>query len=342
MKLNQSKLFKKLILGAIALVAACILPYLTKTDYTVQIFVIMLLYATWATAWNIIGGYAGQLALGNGLYIGIGAYVTAVCFKYLNISPWLGMFIAGLISGLLSTIVSFPCFKLHGIYYALSTACMLQVGRTILIEESVIFGFKTGAAMGIKLPWYGNFIDMQFDAKVGYYYVALGLLLFCLLISYLIQKSKMGYYLQAINTNQMAASSLGVNVMMYKLYAQFISSFLTAMGGGVYCMLLQFVEPNTVLAYQLSTTIVLLVVVGGRGTLIGPVVGAFMMVPIDQVLRAKLGGSIAGLSTVIYGVVLMLVVMFLPEGVWAYLARFFRRIGVKLGGKPRKEAESNE
>lgn len=334
------KNLKKVLLALILAAAAIYLPNLASTDYVVQIFVVMLLYATWATAWNIIGGYAGQLALGNGLYIGIGAYVTAVCFKYLNMSPWLGMMVAGLIAGVLSTIISFPCFKLHGIYYALSTACFLQVGRMILIEEDTILGFKTGAAIGMKLPWYGTFIDMQFASKSGYYYVALGLLAFCLLVSWFITKSRMGYYLQAINTNQMAASSLGVNVMKYKLYAQFITSFLTAMGGGVYCMLLQFVEPNTVLAYQLSTTIVLLVVVGGRGTLWGPVVGAFMMVPIDQVLRAKLGGSIAGLSTVIYGVILMLVVMFLPEGVWAYIARFFKSLGKKSdgSGKEKKEA----
>ena len=165
--------------------------------------------------------------------------------------------------------------------------------------------------------------------------MALALLIFCLLVSAAIKKSKMGYYLQAINTNQMAASSLGVNVMLYKLYAQFISAFLTGMGGAVYCALLQFVEPNTVLAYQLSTTIVLLVVVGGRGTLLGPVFGAFLMVPIDQVLRAKLGGSIAGLSTIIYGVILMIVVMFLPEG--AYIEKFIKTLAKK--GKRAAEAE---
>ena len=311
---------------------ACI-PLFVKMGYALQIFVVTLLYASWASAWNIIGGYAGQLALGNGLYIGIGAYVMAALYKFDGITPWVGMLIAGLFAGVLSVIVNFPCFRLRGIYYALSTACFLQVGRTIMIEEEYILGHKTGGAMGIKLSWVGGVINMQFQKMYGYYYLALGLLVTCILVSRLCERSRMGYYLRAINTNQGAAASLGVNVMKYKMYAQFISAFLTAVGGAIYAALLQFVEPNTVLAYNLSTMIVLLVVVGGRGTLWGPVVGAFLMVPMDQILRAKLGGQIAGLSTIIYGLVLMFVVMFLPNGVYHYVAKGVSALMDKINGK---------
>ena len=312
-------------------VLACV-PLYVKMGYTLQIFVITFLYASWASSWNVIGGYAGQLALGNGLYIGIGAYVMAVLFKFNGITPWIGMLIAGLIAGGLSVLFSFPCFRLRGIYYALSTACFLQVVRTILTEEDMILGYKTGGAMGIKLSWEGGFWNMQFEHMSGYFYMALGLLIFSLLVSYLVEHSRMGYYLKAINTNQNAAASLGVNVMRYKLYAQFIAAFLTAVGGAMYASLLQFVEPNTVLAYNLSTMIVLLVVVGGRGTLWGPVFGAFLMVPLDQILRAKLGGQVAGLSTIIYGVVLMIVVMFLPEGLFPSFAKLIASARNKEAG----------
>ncbi len=299
---------------------AIIIPLFIKTDYNKQILVITLLYAFWACSWNIIGGLAGQLALGNGVYIGIGAYVVAILLKYEFISPWFGMIIAGIIAGVISIIISYPCFKLKGIYYALATAAMLHVIRIIFSEENEIFGYNTGAAMGIKIPWRGgSFVDMQFESMLGYYYLALGLLIAVLLITSYIMRSKMGYYLLSINTNQDAASSLGVNVTLYKLYAQFISAFLTAVGGAVYCMLLQFVDPNTVFAYDLSTTILLLAIVGGRGTLWGPVLGSFLMIPIEQIFLAKFGGQIAGLSTVLYGTVLMFVVLFLPQGLVTYV-----------------------
>ena len=323
---------KKMIGPVLLFALLATIPFFVKMGYTLQIFVITFLYASWASSWNVIGGYAGQLALGNGLYIGIGAYVMAALFKFNNITPWVGMLIAGLIAGILSVVFSFPCFRLRGIYYALSTACFLQVGRTILIEEDMILGYKTGGAMGIKLSWKGGFWNMQFDKMSGYFYMAMGLLIFCLVVSYVVEHSRMGYYLKAINTNQDAAAALGVNVMKYKLYAQFITAFLTAVGGALYAALLQFVEPNTVLAYNLSTMIVLLVVVGGRGTLWGPVFGAFLMVPLDQILRARLGGQIAGLSTIIYGVVLMIVVMFLPSGLFPSFAKGFAFVRSKITG----------
>jgi branched-chain amino acid transport system permease protein len=169
-------------------------------------------------------------------------------------------------------------------------------------------------------------MDIQFMDKRAYYLIILVLLIIVTLVSWKIKNSKTGYYLAAINTNQNAASSLGVNVQRFKLKAMFISAFLTAIGGGFYASLIQFIDPERLLGYTLSVEIMTLAVVGGRGTLFGPIVGAFIMVPISEFLRSYLGTSLSGISNIMYGLILMSIVFFMPGG----LATMFKKIGDKL------------
>ena len=303
--------------------AVLIIPLFVKTQYTVHTLVMTLMFTFLAASWNILGGFIGRFAMGNGVYIGIGGYITGLLFKQNGISPWLGLIIAALIAGVLSVLLSYPCFKLQGSYYTLSTVALLFVFQIIILNEQKIFGYETGASMGLRIPWRGGFANMQFDSKVSYYYIIAVLLLFVIGLSIHIKNTRTGYYFSAINTNQNAAEALGVDTMFYKLKAQFISASLSAIGGGFYVMFIMFLDPTRVLSYGFSIEIMLYAVVGGIDTVWGPVFGTLVLYPINESLRTALGTSFAGLSTAIYGAILMLVVYFMPKGVFPWLGERF-------------------
>lgn len=306
-------------LGLFAIVLF-IVPLFVREQYAIHTWVMTLMFTFLASSWNILGGFVGRFALGNGVYIGIGGYITALLFRDNGISPWIGILIAALISGLISMLLSYPCFKLQGSYYVLSTVALLYVFQIIILNENVILGYETGASMGLRIPWRGGALNMQFDDKTSYYIIMVCLLVFAIGLSIWIKNSKTGYYFSAINTNQNAAEALGVNTMRYKLKAQFISAALTAMGGGFYVMFIMFLDPTRVLSYSFSIEIMLYAVVGGIDTIWGPVFGTMLLYPINEALRTALGTSFAGLSTAIYGLILMLVVYFMPKGLFPWIA----------------------
>lgn len=312
-------------------------PVFQSQQFIINSLCLILLYAFWASSWNILGGYTGQMSLGHACFVGLGAYTTAVLFTHFDCSPWIGLLVSGLVAGIASLIIGIPCFRLKGSYFTLSTVALCHVFRIIFNTNNTIFGLKTGAAQGMKLNWLGGFSAMQFLDKRGFYYVILGILILVLLVSYWIKRSRMGYYLAAIRTNQEAAASLGVNVMGMKLTAMFISAFFTAMGGGFYAMFLQYIDPTSVFSYDLSVKIMVLAVVGGNGTLWGPVIGASLLVPIQQILNSRLGASLAGIANVIYGIVLMLVIFYMPKGLKDSLVKWIRWLYEKIKKPAKKE-----
>ena len=318
------------IFGILVLALVLLFPAVVSQQFVINSFCLVFLYAYWASSWNILGGYTGQMSLGHACFVGLGAYTTSVLFSHFHCTPWIGLLAAGLVAGLVSLIIGIPCFKLKGSYFTLSTVALCHVFRIVFNTNDSMFGLKTGAAQGMKLSWRGGLAAMQFLDKRSYYYIILGMLLLVLLISYSIKRSKMGYYLAAIRTNQDAAASLGVNVMGMKLAAMFISAFFTAMGGGLYAMFLQYIDPNSVFAYDLSVKIMVLAVVGGGGTLWGPIVGASLLVPVQQILNSRLGANLAGLALAVYGIVLMLVIYFMPKGFWDTILKWVRELREKF------------
>ena len=168
---REMKLNKGIIIPAICLIVAILIPQVVTQKYILQVGTTLLFFACFSSAWNIIGGYAGQFALGNGLYIGVGAYAAGICYVGGFCSPWIGMILSAVIAGLLSMVLAYPCFKLSGTYYSLSTVALLHVFRIIFNQEDHIFGFYTGGAVGLKLKWVGGFWNMQFVDKIYYYFI---------------------------------------------------------------------------------------------------------------------------------------------------------------------------
>lgn len=310
----------KKVLPFLALLAAIVVPLVVDFGYTMYSLVLVVLYMYWASAWNIMGGYTGLFAIGNGMYAGIGAYATGILFMFHGISPWLGIFIAGIIAGLVSLAVGYPVFRLKGMYYALATIAMMSALKIIFANETVVLGYHTNGANGLQIPVTGRIQDMQFMTKLGYYYVILFLLVVLLLVSNLISKSKMGYYFRAIKADEEAAGSLGVNVLGYKMTSHFISAFFTAIGGGFYAMLMVYVDPKTVFSFDFSVNMLLMAIIGGVGRLWGPILGAGILVPVKEIIRVNLGTKVAGLSAVMYGMVLMFVIYFMPNGILGWIS----------------------
>lgn len=306
---------KRFIPIGVLLIVGLLVPLVFKTSFYMQSAIYVVLYMYWASAWNILGGYSGLFALGNGLYIGVGAYVVAVLFYHCGISPWIGMIIAGVVCGLLSILVGYPVFRLKGMYYALATIALMSVFEVVFNNQTNVLGVYTGGPNGLRFPMTGSAWDMQFSSKNGYYYVVLALLIIIMLVSDRITHSKMGYYFRSIRANPDAAASLGVNVLRYKLTAHFISAFFTGIGGAVYVTTFMYVAAKTVFGMPLSFSMVLFTIIGGANTLWGPVIGALIMVPIEQALRIAAGSEMAALSTLVYGLALCLAMLFMPDGI---------------------------
>ena len=317
----SGKMKQYVFLGCLTLICLLI-PQFVKDALFLQYMINILIMAYFTSMWNIIGGYAGQMALGNGVYIGIGAYVSAVLFTYENVNPWIGMFIGGAVCALFALLIGSLTFRLSGSYFALGTVAMLHIIRLIFTSNKVILGYKTKGALSFALPWRGGgLINMQFDSNVGYFYLLFGLLIVGLIISWYIKTSKMGYYLQALSTNPAAANSLGVNVMGMKLKANMISAFMMGLGGTFYAQFMNTLDPNRVLGYDMSVQVLLFSIIGGAGTLTGPVLAAVLLVPFQDIIRGWVGSSVQGLAPLLYGVVLCVVVYFMPKGLWPTIVK---------------------
>ncbi len=303
-----------------SIVAFCLLilglPLVDDSPYFLQTVILIAFSAYMSCSWNILGGLAGQVSLGHSAFAGIGAYTSTLAFMYLDLSPWFGMILGGMIAGIFALGIGYACFRLKGTYFTLSTIAFGSVLRIFVLANNSILGLHTRGAQGLIVPLKGNMPSvMQFAGKTPYYYLIVAMTAVVVLLTVWISRSKIGYYFAAIKANQDAAASLGVNVVAYKQLANFTSAFLTALGGTFYAQFILYVDPNRIFGLEFSLEIVLVAVIGGQGTILGPVLGALILVPISEIARSTLGGgNFAGLHVALYGVAMMAIIMFMPQG----------------------------
>jgi len=309
-----------------AILAGClfIVPLVYSNPIFLELMILIYFYAYLTTSWNLLGGFAGQLSLGHTAFTGIGAYTSTILFISFGLTPWLGMLLGGVFAAIIAITIGYPCFRLKGAYFALSTLACVETLRLVVENTNSIFGMKVGGPRGIELPLKGHsLISFQFLDKVYYYYIILAMMLIALLISYMISKSKLGYCLSAIRNDVDAAQSLGVNVSWCRSQAAILSAFLTAIGGTFYAQLILFIDPASIISGYLSLEIVLIAIVGGRGTLMGPILGSFFLIPISELTRIYLGGSYMGVHLIVFGGILMLVILFLPQGINGLVSEYY-------------------
>jgi branched-chain amino acid transport system permease protein len=287
-----------------------ILPLMVKTDYFLNLVVLTFFYAALAGAWNIVGGYAGQFSVGHCTFFGIGAYTSTLLFLNFGISPWIGMAVGGVLAAIAGIMVGWPCFRLAGPYFVLAT---LAIGEIMKILATY-FKELTNGSVGLDIMAQSSPQNFLFTGKMAYAYVALIFMLVVVTVSYKMGRSKIGYYLIALREDQEAAESLGIFSSRYKIYAMIISSFFTGMAGTFYAQYFLFIDPFIVFSVDMSIQPVLMTIIGGSATVLGPVVGAMILIPLDGLLRLWIGQAFSGLSFIIYGLILILVVILMPRG----------------------------
>jgi branched-chain amino acid transport system permease protein len=312
----------RLALGVALLAAALLFPAFVTLPYPRDVLIRIFLFATLAQAWNILAGYCGQISLGHAIFFGAGAYTSGVFVARDVASPWAAMLVGALLAVVLSQVVGAPVFRLRGHYFAIATIAVGEIVHILAVNWDFI-GAARGLYIPIKRP--DSLVNFQFhQSKAVYYYIVLGLLLLGLGVTRLIERSRLGYYFRAVREEQDAAASLGVPVARTKRVAFAISAALTAACGTFYAQYLLFIDPESVLPLSLSILICLVAVLGGVGTLWGPLVGAVVLIPLGEVTRIYLGGTGKALDLVIYGALIMIVSVVQPAGLVG-IARRFRR-----------------
>ena len=312
-------------LGGAALVvlavAALVFPAIFHLPYHRDLAIKILLYATLAQAWNILAGYCGQVSLGHAVFFGTGAYTSSALQMHFGVNPWIGLVAGAGIAVALSQAIGYPCFRLRGHYFAIATIAIGEIIHTVAINWEFI-----GGARGLTLPIReDSLLAFQFHGtKFIYYYIALALAACCFLVTWHIQRSRVGYYLRAIREDTDAAQSVGIPVARYKLIAMATSAAFVSIGGSFYAQYVLYMDPDSVFPLSLSIMICLLAVVGGVGTLWGPLVGAALMIPLSEFTRIQFGGTGSGVDLIIYGALLTIVAVFQPTGLVGLVKRWRR------------------
>lgn len=299
-------------------VAVLTLPLLMSQRYLLRVLINIFFFAALGSAWNIIGGYAGQLSLGHAAFVAFGAYTTGLLLFHYNVPPWAGVFPGAIVAAVVAYFLGKLVLRLRGPYLALSTLAFGEIVRILLLHFTEV----TGGPLGVTIPFTGrNVWRLQFATEHVNYCISFGLLVLCIFVSSRIHNSRMGYYLQAIKENQEAAESLGIPLARTKNLALVISAILTSALGGFYLIFMTYIDPYAVAGIHLSIEIILVAIIGGLGTVWGPVIGACTLVPLMEISNFVLGGGRAGASMLIYAVILISVVLFRPKGLITLLPK---------------------
>lgn len=321
----------------IILAGLLVLPLVVREPYYQHLLILILLWVTIGTGWNLLAGYTGQVSFGAAAFFGVGAYTAGLLSHHLGISAWWGMALGGWVAMLIAFPFGWITFPLRGAYFALGSLALGEVMRQVATS----WEWLTEGMVGIL-------IMQTFISKLPYYYVALALAVCSILLVHLVTRSKLGYYFVSIREDQDAAASIGINTTKYKMVSLAMHAFLTGMAGALYMNYMGFIDPHVVFSlHDISIMAILVAIVGGVGTLYGPAVGALIMVALQEVFRTAGFGSLKALSdamgggfmTVVtkyvsqahvlaFGILVVVVIMSLPNGVvgdWARIKRVFKR-----------------
>lgn len=309
------------VVGA-ALVA---LPLTFSNAFYEHMIALMLLWAVVASAWNIVGGYAGQVSFGHAIFFGVGAYAPLLVYTRWHVAPVLGIPLGIVVSVGIAVVVGMPTFRLRGHYFSMATIAVAELIRLLVSSWKFV-----GAAIGLNGPAIGRTVwDVCFRSSVVYYYIFLVVLGLVLGFTWWMESSRMGYYLRAVKSGERAARSLGVSSPKYKMYAMIASAVFTSLGGSLYAVMVGFVDPDSAFGMMVSVQMVIMAALGGAGTLVGPLVGSAMLVPLQTFANSLFGGQGNGLTFIIYGGIIILVSRCEPGGLVEIWERFAAWIGWK-------------
>ena len=293
-------------------------PYVVSANW-VNVLISTLLFVFLCQAWNIVGGIAGQFSLAHSVFIAAGAYSSTLLYLDFGVSPWIGMLLGGVIAAVLGAGIAWLSFRyaLPPLSFALVTLALAMLAFLTLSSVDLF-----GASAGLSLPMRGTPAMFHFRSDAAYYYIILAYVTVALGLSSWLYDAKPGLYFRTIRDNERAALAIGVPVLRYKMLAMSISAFLTALAGTFYAQYMLYVEPRTFAGLNMTVQIILFTVVGGSGTVWGPLLGPLLLVPLGETLRAAFGGESSALHLLVYGVLLVLVIRFSPGGLIGLIVRW--------------------
>ncbi|MGI6385618.1 MAG: branched-chain amino acid ABC transporter permease [Desulfomonilia bacterium] len=305
-----------------------ILPLLSSHHFYLQMLTLVFLFAFFSEAWNIISGFGKQFSLGHVAFFGIGAYITGILYADYGISPWIGLALSGVFGILLALLIGFATFRLRAFFFTLSTIACAEALRVLFTY------WRLGSTgLGTTIPAVNGLGNLTFSHEIYYTYLAYILLLTVVSVTYRITKSRIGYYLFATGGDEEAAKSLGVNTYRIKLIVFAISGFFTAIGGGFYCMYMRYIEPCMVFAVDFSVQFAVFAIVGGLGTIAGPILGSVILIPLSTFFRSWIGGLFTPIGFLIYGIILVLIILFLPGGLMKGISMMKDKIAQRISSR---------
>jgi len=314
-----------------ALIAALLIAPWIANDYLLTVLIVILYLAYTGQAWNIMMGFAGQLSLGHAIYVGLGGYVAAVLFTRYGIGPWIGLLVAMPVAAACGAIIGFLAFRfgVAGVYFAILTIAFAEFAR-IGFDHLGIVNASAGLFLPVKQLSHNDLWRLRGNPAM-FYYVILAATALAFILSHVLLRSRIGYFWLAIREDEVAARAAGIDTFRYKMYAVMISAAVTSFAGVFYAFFYNNLFPEQVFNISRSIEMILGPIIGGIGTLFGPILGAFLLTGLAEVLNSAMGVfglDLPGAKQVFYGICLLIVVVALPEGVWPWLAR---RLGVKEG-----------
>jgi branched-chain amino acid transport system permease protein len=312
------------ILLLLLLFAALVAVPFFANDYLITVLILILYFAYVGQAWNIMMGFAGQLSLGHALYVGLGAYVTAALYVKYGVSPWIGIWPALVVAGAAGGAIGFLAFRfgVSGVYFAILTIAFGEFARVGFDHFSWVGG-SAGYFLPVANYTQNDFFNLRGNPRM-FYYLLLAMTVLAFIACHFLLRSRAGYYWLAIRESPEAAEALGINIFRYKMYAVVLSAAMTSLGGVIFAFFYNNLFPEQVFSISRSIELILGPIIGGIGTLFGPIVGAFLLTGLAEGLREvmlRLGVDLPGVKQVFYGICLLGVVMFLPEGVWPPLKK---------------------
>ncbi len=313
------------IVAAGALAVLALAPVAGIGPYVFHVLIQILIWSFIGTAWSLMGRF-GLVSLGHGAFLGVGAYTTTLLWNFFGLTPWLGSIAAVGLSVALALAIGYPCFRFRvvGHYFALTTLAVGEVIRLLIIAERDWTGGSLGLTLGAPGAG-GSLAALQFADKRVFYYGALVLWLGGLLVWTRVDRSMARSALEAIGEDETAAASVGIHVTRFKLGITLLSAALTAAGGVAYAQYISYVNPETLAGIGVSLRIVFAVVLGGMYSLLGPTVGAALTIALSEYLRVAFGLKYIGMAETIYGLLLILFIIFLPAGIYGSARSLLRR-----------------
>ena len=303
----------------VAVLAA--IPFAIRNSFFLHVCILVLMWTVLGAAWNVLGGFAGQVSFGHAALFAVGAYTTIILYLKSGLAPWWGIPLGGVAAALVSLPIGLLCFRLRGPYFSLATLAVAEIVKLVALNWESVTAGSVGYLITSLPPVHMFGRNVNWEAKTPFYAAAAGLAVVALLMTGWLRSSRLGAYLVAIREDEDAAEAVGIDTVRAKVLTLALSAFLAGMGGGFYAFYFRYVDPDAVAGIGLSMEMVFIAVVGGLGTVGGPLIGAVFLTVVAELVRDRFQAG----HLIFYGLFMMLVIRFMPEGIWGRVRRLTAR-----------------